>query len=121
MLDAGGAQSDVVPRIGLFDAGVVCNPKTCSTRLVFHCRHDIAIGTDELDSVGEALRPPVPPAARTTNLPAPLLMQQPTQNYSCELPEPSGPAPKQDVIPFPTVKSIHSTLTRKRIIAVAAE
>ena len=55
VLDAGGAELDVVPGVGLFDAGVVRDAQSHLVRLVLHRAHDVAIDAEDLDAVGALL------------------------------------------------------------------
>src|ERR1035437_4213103 len=55
VLDAGGAELDVVPRVGLFDADVVRDAQPDLVRLVFHGLHDVALDAEDLDAVGAEL------------------------------------------------------------------
>ena len=51
VLDAGGAELDVIPRIRLVDAGVVRDAESLLVRLVLHRRHQVAVDAEELDAV----------------------------------------------------------------------
>ena len=55
MLDAGGAELDVVPGVGLFDAGVVRDAQSHFVRLVLHGGHDVAIDAEDLDAIDALL------------------------------------------------------------------
>src|ERR1039458_6100343 len=55
VLDAGGAELDVVPGVGLFDAGVVGDTQSHFVRLVLHGGHDIAVDAENLDAVDALL------------------------------------------------------------------
>src|SRR5690348_11620159 len=51
MLDARRAEVDVVPRVRLFDADMVCDAQSFLVRFVFHHLHDVAIDAEELDPI----------------------------------------------------------------------
>ena len=55
MLDAGGAELDVVPGVGLFHAGVMRDAQAELVRFVFHRLHGVAIDAQDLDAVGAHL------------------------------------------------------------------
>jgi len=55
VLDAGGAEMDVVPRVGLFDARMVSHAQCERVRLGFHGLHGVAVDAQYLDAVGAGL------------------------------------------------------------------
>ena len=55
MFDAGGAEMNVVPRVGLFHAGVMRDAQTELVRLRFHGLHGVAVDAQNLDAVGAGL------------------------------------------------------------------
>ena len=52
VLDAGRAELDVVPGVGLLHSGVVRDAQARLVRLVLHRRHEVAVDPGELDAVG---------------------------------------------------------------------
>src|ERR1022692_1051241 len=55
VLDAGSAEFNVVPGVGLFDAGVVGDAQSHFVRLVLHGAHGVAIDAEDLDAVDALL------------------------------------------------------------------
>src|SRR5580704_6673135 len=51
VLDTGGAELDVVPGVGLFDAGVMGDAQSVLVCLVFHGFHYVAIDAQDLDAI----------------------------------------------------------------------
>src|SRR5438105_15839398 len=51
VLDARGAEVDVIPRVGFLGADVMCDAKAEFVCFVFYGRHEIAIDAEDFDSV----------------------------------------------------------------------